>query len=196
MAHLRESGEVDFPVTAKSYIVTMAKPKIEVGRWDEQDPIPSPSDTGAALSDLQTLAWLLDSSIQLPGSRFRIGIESLLGLIPVIGDAIGAIISTYILFLAARMGVPRVTLLRMGFNITIEAVIGLVPVAGDIFDFAWKANIKNVDLLRAHLDNPLHARRSDWLFALLFIVCILAALGLLGWGALSLGRWARGSIFG
>ncbi|MDB5047399.1 MAG: hypothetical protein JWO30_470 [Fibrobacteres bacterium] len=166
----------------------MEKPTVEVGRWDQRDPGRRAAPQ-SALDGLEALAWLLDSSIPVPGTGFRVGLDSLIGLIPVIGDAIGAILSTYILVMSARMGVPRVTLLRMGFNITLEAVVGVVPLAGDLFDFAWKANRRNVALLRAHAENPSQARRGDWLFAGLFMFLVLAVLCGLGWAGYSLGRW-------
>lgn len=175
------------------YLIPMTKPKIEVGRWDDRDPYKEQDPRGASipvtpLSHLEALAWILDSSILVPGLPFRIGVESLLGLIPVIGDAIGALLSTYILVMAARMGVPRVTLLRMGYNITLEAVVGVVPLVGDLFDFAWKANRRNVELLRTHMEDPRRAHREDWLFAALFVLGVAGALFLLGWGGYALGK--------
>ena len=130
---------------------------------------------------LELLAWILDSSIQVPGTRFRVGVDALIGLIPVIGDALGALISAFILAQAARLGAPRVTLLRMGFNIGVEALVGMIPFAGDLFDAGWKANIRNVELLRAHRSDPGRARRVDRLFATGLIVCVLAVVGVCGW---------------
>ena len=167
----------------------MSKPIIEVGRWEKREPKRA-SGPVTALNHLETLAWILDSGIPVPGFRFRIGVESLLGLIPVIGDAIGALLSTYILVIAARMGVPRVTLLRMGWNIALDAIVGAVPVAGDIFDFVWKANLRNVAILRDHAEDPGRARSKDWLFAGLFVLFVATSLGLLGWAGYVLGKMA------
>jgi hypothetical protein len=165
----------------------MEKPKVEVGRWDERGSSPE-ARPSSPVEQLEALAWLLDSSIPVPGLPFRVGLESLLGLIPVVGDAIGALISSYILMVGAKMGVPRVTLMRMGLNVLVEAAVGVVPVLGDVFDFAWKANKKNVELLRKHVENPSHARKADWVFAAIFIVTVAAVLALLGWAAFALGR--------
>jgi hypothetical protein len=140
------------------------------------------------LQALEGLAWLLDSSIPIPGTRMRIGLDALLGLIPVVGDLIGMALSSFILIQAARMGVPRVTLLRMGFNVTLEAVVGLIPFAGDAFDMAWKSNKRNVDLLRAHVRDPGRARRGDWLFASAFILFAIALAGGLAWAGFAIGR--------
>jgi hypothetical protein len=183
----------------------MSKPKVEVGRWDDEERKPSESPSSdsrpspgsnIALNNLEALAWLMDSSIPVPGLGVRIGLDSLVGLIPVIGDALGALISSYILFTAAKMGVPRVTLLRMGFNITVDTVVGLVPFLGDLFDFAWKANLKNVALIRAHVEDPGGARRADWLFAALFMLLVAAILFGAGWAAVYMGRAVVGLFVG
>jgi hypothetical protein len=166
------------------------KPKVEVGRWDRK---PSRDGDPPELQALEVLAWILDSSIAVPGTRFRIGLDALLGMIPIVGDALGALISGFILVQAARMGVPRVTLLRMGFNVAIESVVGMVPVAGDLFDAAWKSNERNVDLLRAHVRDPRRARRGDWLFAALLIFAVMALAAGLGWAAYALIRLMIGS---
>jgi hypothetical protein len=173
------------------------KPKVEVGRWQDReqrtgaDPRFDPrakGDAGTPLGQLEILAWALDSSIAIPGTAFRVGLDSLIGLVPVIGDVIGMALSSYILFMAAKLGVPRVTLLRMGFNVALEGVVGLIPLAGDVFDMAWKANRRNVDLLRAHLENPSRARKGDWLFASLLLLGVVALLGLLAWAGFLIGR--------
>lgn len=172
----------------------MGTPKVEIGRWDEANPRRADA-LSEEVRQLEAFAWLLDSSIPVPGTRLRIGLDPLIGLIPVVGDLVGMLFSAYILVRAARLGIPRVTLLRMGFNVTLESVVGMIPIAGDAFDFWWQANRKNVDLLKAHLDDPGRARRGDWLFALLFLLGAAALLFLLGWGGLALGRAVLG-LFG
>lgn len=99
---------------------------------------------------LARLAWMLDSSIRLPGG-FRVGLDGIIGLIPGIGDLIGAGLSSYIVVEAARLKVPFRVLARMGLNVLIELVVGIVPIFGDIFDFAFKANLRNVRLLNEYL---------------------------------------------
>src|SRR3954447_6136366 len=86
------------------------------------------------------LAWLLDSSIPIPGTRLTVGLDALIGLVPILGDLIGAVLSSYILSEASRIGAPKVVLTRMAFNVAVEGIIGIVPFAGDIFDAAFKAN--------------------------------------------------------
>ncbi len=103
-------------------------------------------DATDELRRLERLARLLDSSIQLPGGM-RIGLDGIIGLIPGIGDAVGATLSTYLIARAARLGASVPVLLRMMANVLIETVVGAVPVLGDLFDFAWKANDRNIRLL-------------------------------------------------
>jgi Domain of unknown function (DUF4112) len=105
----------------------------------------------ARLSRIRWLSYLLDERFRIPGTRQRIGLDGLLGILPGIGDTVGALLSIYILFEAAQIGVPRSTLLRMIANIALDTVVGAIPVAGDIFDVAWKANKKNAALLNAHI---------------------------------------------
>jgi hypothetical protein len=145
---------------------------------------------------LEKLAWLLDSSIAVPGTGFRVGLDGIIGLIPGIGDAIGSVVSSYILTEAARLGVSKLTLMHMGFNILIESVVGLIPFVGDLFDFAWKANQKNVELLHKHIESPPAAKKSDRLAGwVLLTVLILALIGMVYVGFSVLG-WFVGLLVG
>jgi hypothetical protein len=123
---------------------------------------------------LERLAWLLDSSIPIPGTRLSIGLEALVGLVPFIGDLLGVLLSSYILGEAARLGASSSVLARMAFNIAVEGVVGLVPFAGDLFDAAWKANQRNVRLLNEWLDRPSRAERSSRLFVFALGIAMLA----------------------
>jgi len=107
---------------------------------------------------LERLAWFLDSSVPVPGTRWSLGFDSLIGLIPGIGDAVGAAISLYLVFEAHRLGVSRATLLRMLGNVGLEVVVGAVPVIGDLFDAYFKANQRNVDLIRGRTAGNRDAR--------------------------------------
>ena len=99
----------------------------------------SPQDE-ARLKRVRLLSRLLDEQFRIPGTTYRVGLDGLLGLIPGVGDAAGALLSTYILYEAMRLGAPSTVLLRMVANIGIDTVGGAIPVVGDIFDIAWKAN--------------------------------------------------------
>ncbi len=143
---------------------------------------------------LKQLAWLLDSSIPVPGTRFTIGLDALIGLFPFLGDLIGVVLSSYILGEAARLGAPKSVLMRMGFNVGVEGVVGIVPLAGDVFDAAFKANQRNVALLDAWLDDPKKTTRSSRAFgALLIGVVVLSLLGLVALSVLLI-RWIAGLL--
>ena len=130
---------------------------------------------------LRTLAWLLDNSIPLPGG-YRVGIDALIGLVPGVGDAVGALISAYIVNEARAMGAPRSVLLRMISNVMIETVIGAIPFAGDLFDAAFKANTRNLALLARYQLDPIGSRRgSRWFvagFSLLLALCVLVMIAI------------------
>src|SRR2546423_7351905 len=126
---------------------------------------------------LNFLAWLLDSSIPIPGTRLTIGLDALIGLFPFIGDLIGVLASSYILAEANRMGVGRAIMARMAFNVAVEGVVGIVPILGDVFDAAWKANQMNVRLLNAWAERPHETRRANRLFLVALTVALIAFFG-------------------
>jgi len=109
------------------------------------------SEAEAKLRRIRRLAWLVDAAFVLPGTQFRFGLNSLIGLAPGAGDAVLGLISLFIIYEAAQLGVPRPMLLRMIGNVVIEVVGGSIPIIGDIFDVALKANIRNIGLLERHL---------------------------------------------
>lgn len=130
-----------------------------------------------SIQRLRQLSRLLDSAIAIPGTRFRIGLDPIIGLIPGAGDFVGTALSAYIVIEAARLGLPKSAVGQMVFNILLESVVGAVPVVGDWFDFAWKANLKNIELLETHLSVAKETQKpSRWFIFLLaiglFIVCI------------------------
>ena len=130
------------------------------------------------LRRLRSLAWLLDSAIQLPGTRFRVGLDAIVGLIPGLGDLVGVLLSSFIVREAARAGAPPSVLVRMAWNVLVEGIVGMVPLAGDVFDAAWKANQRNVALLEAHFDHPQRTRRSSRVFVALLVLGLIALLAL------------------
>jgi hypothetical protein len=138
---------------------------------------------------LAWLAWLLDSSIPIPGTRFSIGLDALIGLFPVVGDAIGVFLSSYIVREAAALGAPRSMLARMAFNVALEGLVGMIPLAGDVFDAAYKANQRNVRLLSAWLDEPRAAQRSSRTFMLFLSLGLALLLVLLCAAGFLIARW-------
>jgi hypothetical protein len=151
---------------------------------------------------LEQVSEWMDTKFQIPGVGWRFGLDALLGLIPGLGDAVTLLVSCYILSAAANYGVPRITLARMGMNALIDMIVGCVPLVGDVFDVAWKANTRNVELLRrAQQLTPeaqRRARRGDWLFVLgilavlgaVLLVSVLVAWQVLGWLGEGLSRLA------
>ncbi len=129
---------------------------------------------------LGRFAWLLDNSIRLPGLKYRIGIDAIVGLIPGFGDLFGVLLSSYLVREAARVGAPRSMLVRMALNVAVEGVIGMIPILGDVFDAVWKANQRNFALLETYLDNPGRARRSTRWFVILLMLGLSAFMILVG----------------
>jgi hypothetical protein len=123
-----------------------------------------------SLQRLRQLSYVLDNAIPIPGTGYRIGLDPIIGLLPGAGDTVAGVLSAYIVVEAARMGVPRETLVRMASNIVLEVVLGAVPMLGDVFDAAWKANAKNIALLETHIDTPQSQRSGDRLFLILLIL--------------------------
>jgi hypothetical protein len=129
---------------------------------------------------VRVVSKLLDNAIAIPGTGWRVGFDPIVGLIPGIGDLIGALLSGYIVVEAARAEVPTLTLARMLGNVGIDTLIGAVPALGDVFDAAWKANTKNVVLLERHIarEVPTTGRRGvsgSMILAVLALIVILAA---------------------
>jgi hypothetical protein len=99
-------------------------------------------------ADLEFLASLLDDRFQIPGTRIRFGLDAVIGLIPGVGDAIGATLSSYLIWRAHQLGASKFTLMRMAGNMAVDTVMGAVPLLGDILDLKFRANRRNVELLR------------------------------------------------
>ena len=131
---------------------------------------------------LRRVGWMLDSTFKVPGTGIRFGLDSLIGLVPGLGDLIGGALSLYIIAESARLGVPRGLLLRMGWNVALDTFVGEVPILGDLFDVAWKANMRNLALLEGHLQQPVASARSSRGF----VVVLCLGLLLLTVGAITL----------
>ena len=105
----------------------------------------------AAQRRLQRLAKLMDSQVRVPVLGLRIGADAVLGLLPGIGDVITGAIGAYLIYEAQRLGIPRSAVLRMIANVAFDTAIGAIPVAGDIWDFFFRANDRNMQILARHL---------------------------------------------
>jgi uncharacterized protein DUF4112 len=127
------------------------------------------------------LALILDQFLRLPGTKFRFGLDPIIGLIPGIGDTASALISAFSLVYAARCGLPKALLARMSVNILLNEIIGIIPGVGDAFSFWFKSNQRNYELLQRHMAAPGRARKSDWVFVavvlgLLFVIVCAGVL--------------------
>lgn len=105
----------------------------------------------ASVARLDALARLMDSSFTIPGTNVRFGLDAIIGLVPVAGDLISNAISTYIVWEARRLGVSRWTMARMIANTAVDTVVGAIPIVGDAFDVAFRVNMRNLALLKAHM---------------------------------------------
>ncbi|MBD2579680.1 DUF4112 domain-containing protein [Oscillatoria sp. FACHB-1406] len=137
---------------------------------------PAKSTHIRTLEQLRSLTNLLDNAVGIPGTRYRVGLDPVLGLLPGVGDYAGAMMSSYIVIQAARMGASRATLGRMVSNIILDSFVGMVPLFGDLFDAGWKANTKNIALLEQHLELPQSRQKADWLFLGLLLGGLLLVL--------------------
>lgn len=148
------------------------------------------------LAQLRQLARVWDDLIPLPIVDRRIGLDALIGVVPGIGDVAGALVASYGLVIAVRLGAPVSILLRMLLNIGIDAIVGSIPLLGDVFDVGWRAQHRNVALLERWIVKPEHARRRSAM--LLMAVAGGTAAGVIGvivaalWGTLRILSWLLG----
>ena len=139
-------------------------------------------DQSRALAEVQTIAWLLDNSIPVPGTGGRrFGIDAVIGFVPVVGDLISGGIGLFVVWRGSRLGLPRVVVARMLANTAIDMAVGAIPVLGDAFDLWFKANTRNLGLMRRHLEQPDLSTRSDWLALLVLVGAVALVVFLLGW---------------
>ena len=100
---------------------------------------------------LERLSRVLDAAFRIPGTRFRFGYDAIASIVPVLGDLAGVLPAAWIMYESHRMGLPPGKLARQGANVAIDAVFGSVPILGTLFDAGYRANLKNVEILREHL---------------------------------------------
>ena len=125
---------------------------------------------------LETLSTYLDGLFRVPGTGWKFGLDSLIGLIPNVGDTLTSLASFYILIAGVRYGVPKITLLRMAFNIGLDYLVGTIPFIGDAFDFVWKANKQNMDLIRERATGKNVGTTGDYIFVFAIIGILIALL--------------------
>jgi hypothetical protein len=144
----------------------------------EWEVLPPDKKRRASLESLfRWVAVLMDELIALPSTKFKFGLDPLIGLIPGIGDTASATVSALLLIQAARRGVPKILLARMSLNILINEIVGIIPGIGDAFSFWFKSNKRNYELLLAHRASSRHATKSDWLFVIMVLGILFVIVG-------------------
>jgi hypothetical protein len=135
------------------------------------------------------ITFLMEDAFRVPGTNLRFGIDPIIGLLlPEIGDAIGAVISAYLILASVRYGLPKGVIARMVFNVAVDYAAGSIPLVGDAFDFAWKSNDMNLKLLKRNARGEGRSFWSDWGWALML-------LGLFGILAIGLGALVLYSVW-
>ena len=150
--------------------------------WEWEVLPPEVRQERASLEPLfRWLALIMDDFLRFPGTKFRFGLDPIIGLLPGIGDVASAIISALALVYAARYGLPKILLARMAMNILVNELVGIIPGLGDAFSFWFKSNVRNYKLFRQYAAAPERSRRGDWIFllAVLTLLFIIACAGLI-----------------
>ena len=138
------------------------------------------------------LADLLDQRFTIPGTSIRIGLDPIVSLIPGIGDLLANLTGSFIIVIAAQLGVPKIVLTRMGINVAINTLLGAVPIFGDVISIWYRSNVKNVELLERYVGRQSErADRKDWLFVIALVVGLLLLLG----GIVVFGVWVIKQIW-
>ena len=137
--------------------------------------MPLPETAQAArLKRYSLIVNVLDQLFRVPGTRWRFGLDGIIGLIPGAGDVATALLGTYGFVIAYQSGAPASIQMRMLMNLLVDAAVGAIPIAGDLFDFAFKAHVRNQRLLLEWLDRPRQTRRSS-VFVLFGVISALLA---------------------
>ena len=153
--------------------------------------MPVTSTTHPALKNMDLLAKLMDSQFRIPGTGVRFGLDAIVGLIPGGGDFASFLVSTYMLSVLAKNGASGFVLSRMVFNIVLDGAAGSVPILGDIFDVAFKANQRNMQLMREHYVDGRH-KGGAWKLLVPLLIVLFLFIGLMAWLGYKLFRWMFG----
>lgn len=150
--------------------------------------IQTASKQKSALSNVESLAKLMDSQFQIPGTSIRFGFDALIGLIPGMGDVGTLFVSGYMVTVLAKNGASGFVLARMVLNIIIDALLGSIPILGDIFDVAFKANQRNVKLMREHYVEGRH-KGGAWKVVVPVMLFLILFVGAMAWLSYTIIIW-------
>ncbi len=131
------------------------------------------------------MARIMDTLFNVPGTRIRLGLDPLIGLIPGIGDTATAVTSLMLILKSARYGLPRIVIARMILNVLINSGVGAIPVVGDVFSVWFHSNARNYELLQKHARPIRASTRPDWIFVVGMVVLTLGLLALVFLGAVA-----------
>ena len=168
------------PVHAVQTKIENPKSKIQDFDWELLPP--EEKKKRAAIEPLfKWLALIMDDFLRIPGTKFRFGLDPIIGLFPGLGDTASAITSALALIYATRQGIPKILIARMGANILVNELIGIIPGIGDAFSFWFKSNARNYELLKRHAAVPGRSRKSDWIFvgAIIGLLVVIVCAGLI-----------------
>jgi hypothetical protein len=173
------------PVAGRGTTLASFKPTIETRRPQAGDP---------GMAGLEQLAWLMDRAIQIPGTNIRVGLDAILGLLPVGGDVLTGIVQVGLVLVAlGRYRVPKPIAARMAANVLIDTAVGAIPLLGDLFDVGFKANTRNVKLLQQVVEQRQRSEAVSSKSSILFLVGIAAvlliAIGLVFIGFVTVVAW-------
>lgn len=155
-------------------------------------PVQSPNAENARrLKRYSLIVNVLDRAFRVPGTSWRFGLDPILGLIPVAGDIATALVGTYGLVMANRLGAPAPIQLRMLLNLTVDTAVGAIPLLGDLFDFAFKSHVRNARLLEGWLERPHETRRSSSFVLIAVFTAFVAMVA----GAVWFAIWAARGLF-
>jgi len=145
---------------------------------------------------IRLIAVIMDSVFRIPGTNIRFGMDPLVGLLPGVGDGLGALVSVSIIALSARYGLPRIVLMRMALNVVLNTLIGAIPGVGDAFSLWFKSNALNHALFLRHAGRRRVSTAGDWVFVGLLIGAVLLVVGLVLAGVFLAMRAVWGMLFG
>jgi hypothetical protein len=151
--------------------------------------MPTPTfDQDDRLRWVERISHLLDSQFRVPGTNWRFGLDPIMGLLPVVGGIPSLAVSGILILTMMRHGASGQLVVRMVLNVVLDTLIGAIPIVGNIFDFAYKANDRNVRLLRRHYQEGKYQGSGRGLLVVALLGLFLLG-GLLLWGAWALGSW-------
>jgi len=121
--------------------------------------VPLGTDPASVRQRIEAMETVLERAITIPGIRYKVGLDAIAGLVPVLGDVLTALMGTYLIWEARNLGLPKWKLIRMAGNIAFDTALGAIPFAGDLFDLIYRSNSRNLKIVKRHLDKHHPATR-------------------------------------